>query len=201
MLRIYFQDRQAMPQLVNIGNEGEHMVQQVCFDLPDALAGAQVLLHLQLGAYADVVALGEERVFTLTRSHTAHPGRHTAWLEAFPDEERVWRSDVFYLHIHALPEDGEMLQQLYPTAVEQAMAAAAMLSGLNAQAETLAAGQAATVRVQTAQDGSESLVFGIPKGDQGDKPIAGVDYFTNEEKDTIVQQVLDALEAAEGAVY
>ena len=201
MLRIFFHDRQALPQLVNMGSEGEHLVQQVGFDLPDELAGARVLLHLQLGAYADVVTLGEERIFTPTRSHTAHPGRHTAWLEALPDEERVWRSEVFYLHIHALPEDGEMLEQLYPTAVEQAMAAAAMLSGLKAQTETLAAGQAAAVRVQTAEDGSSSLIFGIPKGDQGEKPVAGVDYFTQADRAAMVQQVLNDLQAAEGEAY
>ena len=94
-----------------------------------------------------------------------------------------------------------MLEQLYPTAVEQAMAAAAMLSGLKAQTETLAAGQAAAVRVQTAEDGSSSLIFGIPKGDQGEKPVAGVDYFTQADRAAMVQQVLNDLQAAEGEAY
>ena len=200
-LRIYFQDRTAVPQLVMIGNEGEHLVQQVQFDLPDELSAAGVLLHMQLDGYADVISLGAERIFAPTRSHTAHPGRHTAYLEAFAGEERVWRSDVFYLSIQALPQEGETMQQLYPTAVEQALAAAARLNGLDAQAETLAEGQAATVRCAAGEDGTSRLIFGIPKGDQGDKPVKGVDYFTAEEQQALVEDVLGALAAAEGEVY
>ena len=193
-----------MPQLVMMGNEGEHLIQQVQFDLPDELSAASILLHVQMDGFADVISLGAERIFTPTRSHTAHPGRHTAYLEALVGEERVWRSDVFYLNIQALPEDGETLQQLYPTAVEQAMVAAAKLTGLGVQAETLAEGQAATVRTAAAQDGTDRLIFGIPKGDKGDKgdtPVKGEDYFTLEEQQAMVGEVLAAIEAAEGEVY
>ena len=200
-LRIYFHDRAAVPKLVPIGNEGEHLIQGVAFDLPDELDGAEVLLHMQMGSYADVVSLGAERVFYPTRSHTAHPGRHTAYLEAFVGEGCVWRSDVFYLSVQALPVDGERIEQLYPTAVEQAMAAAARLSGVYAQAETLAAGQAATVRTAVEEDGASCLIFGIPKGDKGDKPVKGVDYFTAEEQQALVNEVLGAIMTAEGEVY
>lgn len=200
-IRVVFLDRRAVPELVRLGNEGEHLAQKIKFDLADELRGAQVLLHLQIGEYADVVALSERREFEPTRSHTAHPGRHTAYLEAFVDEEIVWRSDVFYVSIGALPQDGEQLEQLCPTAVEQAMAASAKLAGLNAQVETLTEEQAATVRTETADDGTQRLIFGIPKGERGEKPVKGVDYFTEAERMELVEEVLQALPAAEGEVF
>lgn len=197
---IQFIDRRPQPQMVKIGNERENLAQRVMFVLPPDVKGSAVL-HLVKGVYADVVTLDETLVFEPTLTQTQYPGNWTAYLEVLGENEMVWKSDVFRMTIAALPDDGQIIEKAYPSAFEEALRAAETLSGMGARAETLAPGNAATVTFEQCEDGSRVIVYGIPKGDKGERPVKNIDYFTAADKAAIVQDVLDALPEAEGVSY
>ena len=159
---IQFIGRRPQPQMVKIGNERENLAQRVMFVLPPDVKGNAVL-HLVKGVYADVVTLDETLVFEPTLTQTQYPGNWTAYLEVLGENEMVWKSDVFRMTIAALPDDGQ-IEKAYPSAFEEAIAAAARLSGLEAEVETLPPGNPATVETRKREDGKEVLVFGIPTG-------------------------------------
>ena len=89
-LSVRFVDRAALPQLIRMGNQSDHLAQSLRFELPDFPDGAAVFLHLHIGGYADVVQLTGGRIFTPTRSHTAHTGKWTAHLEVLLDGDAIW---------------------------------------------------------------------------------------------------------------
>ena len=160
---VAFVGRHANPSTVRIGNERDNLAERIRFELP--VKGSAVL-HLQHGAYSDIVGL-EDGVYSPTRMQTQYPGKWTAYIEVMAEGDMVWHSDVFALLIGALPRDGEQIEQEYPTLFEDALNAAATLAQIEPAAETLPEGSAATVRREANADGSSRLVFGIPKGDQG----------------------------------
>lgn len=165
---VRFIGRSADPHAIKIGNEAENLAQAIKFELPHEFKYATVFLHIQFGYYADVVNLGDDRIFKPTRTHTQKPGRYTAYLEVLIDGDVVWKSDVFYLHVGSLPNDGELIEKKYPTAFEEALQAVAALTGIKVEAETLPSGSNATVRLEKTDEGESVLVYGIPTGDKGD---------------------------------
>ena len=121
---ISFDGRCAVPQVTAIGNQHDHNAERVQFVLPH-FEGGTATLHLRLGEYADVVDLPEDGVFTVTRTHTQRPGRIAAHVTIQAAGELVWHSDEFALYVGAVQDDGPLIEQAYPTAVESALAAAA----------------------------------------------------------------------------
>ena len=183
---VRFIGHSADPHAIKIGNEAENLAQAIKFELPHEFKYATAFLHIQFGYYADVVNLGDDRIFKPTRTHTQKPGRYTAYLEVLIDGDVVWKSDVFFLHVGSLPQDGEIIEQQYPTAIEDALRAVETLTGVGARAVTLDPGSDATVALEEDADGNRVIVFGIPRGHDGsggggsDPGTAGADggYYT-----------------------
>lgn len=111
--------------------------------------------------------------------------------------------------------DAETVKQEASNAAKDALAAAGRaadaaseIENMTANAVTLAPGEPATANYNAGV-----LTIGVPKGETGAKgdtgatgeaghtPVKGVDYFTNADKSEMIQAVLDALPAAEGASY
>lgn len=161
---ITLSDRRINMAAIKIGNENDNNAERIRFVLPSRLAGAAVFLHLRIGDHGDVVQLDEDRTFTPTRTHTQYPGKWEAWLEAMDNGDVVWHSDTFALIVGDLPDDGDKLQQQYPTAIEEALRAADMLTGMGAQAESLEPTQEASVQTVVDEDGNRILLFGVPRG-------------------------------------
>lgn len=174
-----------MPRAVKIGNEGENLAQTIKFELSQELRNADVFLHMQIGYYADVVELGKDRVFAPTRTNTQTPGRFNAYLEAYAEGDMVWKSDVFFLHVGSLPQDGEIIEQIYPTAFEEALKAVAALTDITVAAETLPPGSNATVRLEKNENGESVLVYGLPQGEQGVSPTVDVQPIDNGHRITV----------------
>lgn len=174
-------DRRTEIPTIRIGNEGDNNAESIEFALPESLNDATVFLFLGIDRYSDVVRL-DDRTYTPTRNHTQHPGEWRAYLQAVADDDVVWHSDMFALRIGNLPPLGQQIEQAYPTAIEEALRAADMVTGLEAEAETLPADSEATVRTETDEDGNRKLVFGIPRGRDGGGTGGGggVDFTTDE---------------------
>lgn len=160
-------DRRVNAASIKIGNEGDNSAERIKFVLPARLASASVFLFLSIDNHSDVVKLDDERTFIPERKHTQYAGKWTAYLQAVADEDVVWHSDTFQLVIGNLPPAGEQIEQAYPTAIEEALRAVDMVTGLEAEAETLPAGSDATVRTEEDEAGNRKLVFGIPRGRDG----------------------------------
>lgn len=185
---ITLSDRRVNAASIKIGNEGDNNAERIKFVLPARLASASVFLFLSIDKYSDVVKLGEDRIYTPTRTHTQLPGKWTAYLQAVADEDVVWHSDAFQLVIGNLPPVGEQIEQAYPTAIEEALRAADMVTGLEAEAETLPAGSDATVRTEEDEAGNRKLVFGIPRGKDGEGGTSGGSAEVRVDGKTIVQE-------------
>lgn len=134
---VRFDDRRPIPAAVFIGNENDNLVESVEFELADWLSEAIVYIYLTANGKSDVVNLGTERVFDITRTHTHEAGRWEAYLEAYLNGDRVWHSDEFAMYVGALPAIGEQIEQQYPTAIEDALKAAETLTGMGAKIEML----------------------------------------------------------------
>ena len=162
---VRFDGRTPQPRTFRLANRGNNNVDTVQFRLP-LFDGAAAFLHLKTGGYSDVVRLADG-IYTATRTHTQYAGRMEGWIEIQADGDQVWHSDMFVMHIGDVPNDGPQIEQQYPTAIEEALRAAAMITGMGARAETLPAGSEATVRRELNEDGNPIIIFGIPRGRDG----------------------------------
>ena len=133
---IRFCDRTPSVDRIKVGNEMDNLAESVRFELPE-WDGAAVSLYISNGKCSDVVLLGADRTYRPTRTHTQHPGRWTAYLEAQQDGDVVWHSDPFGMIVGDLPATGEQISQAYPTAVEEAMQAAVQTAIDRAEVERL----------------------------------------------------------------
>ena len=162
MANVRIEGRRPNIPIIKLGNRGENLAETVRFELPAEYAAADVFLHMTIDDHTDVVRL-TDLSFTPERKHTQHAGKWTAWLEALADNDIVWRSDVFELIIGHIPDDGEQIEQEYPSAIEEALRAVDTLTGVGVTAESLPTDAEATVRMEE-KDGKRVLVFGIPRG-------------------------------------
>ena len=162
---VRFDDRRPIPAAILIGNENDNLVESVAFELADWLSEAVVYIYLTANGKSDVVNLGADRVFDITRTHTHEAGRWEAYLEAYLNGDRVWHSDEFAMYVGALPAIGKQIERQYPTAIEDALKAAETLTGLKARAETLPEGSEPTVRFD---EEAGEIVYGLPLGPKGD---------------------------------
>lgn len=87
-------------------------------------------------------------------------------------------------------ESIESIKKLIETRVPEGGGDGTVSVDFTVSAETLEAGSEATVREVENDDGSTTIVFGIPKGDT---PVKGQDYFTENDKGEMVNDVLNRL--------
>ena len=141
---------------------------------------------------------------------------------AVPDELLQKTKPVLaYIYLHTDEDDGEtvyavtipVINRAQPTdvqplppvknaleeAIEALNRAIATLEGLSVSATTLDPGAEATVtKVIDETTGAISFAFGIPKGDA---PVRGVDYWTAEDKEEIVNEVFSQITSAQGKLF
>lgn len=117
---VMFYDRKPFPQDVTIGNQYDNNAEQIQFVLP-VYTGGTAYLHLHIGTYSDVVQLADG-VYTVSRNHTQQTGTIHAHIEIMADGDVVWHSNEIRMFVGATAEDGEQIEQAYPTAIEQALA-------------------------------------------------------------------------------
>lgn len=153
---IRFCDRTPSVDRIKVGNEMDNLAESVRFELPE-WDGAAVSLYISNGKFSDVILLDADRIYSPTRTHTQHPGRWTAYLEAQQDGDVVWHSDPFGMIVGDLPDTGEQISQAYPNAVEEAMKAAA---------QTLRDKDAAEAARKAAEDAADAAgnAAGIARG-------------------------------------
>lgn len=122
--------------------------------------------------------------------HTGEDDGETVYTVSIPIIRRAQPTDV-----QPLPPVKNALEE----AIEALNKAIAVLQGLSVSATTLEPGAEATVtKVIDETTGDISFAFGIPKGDA---PVRGVDYWTEEDKTEIVNEVFSQITSAQGKLF
>lgn len=165
MKTIKFNWRTPYPRVITVGMETDHNAEDVRFGVP-MLEGEHMLLYITAGNYSDVIQL-DHGVWHPSRTHTQRPARFEAYIERRKGDDIVWHSEPFAMIVDKLPPTKKKLEQAYPTAIEEALRAVDMLTGVGARAVTLPPGSEATVDIETDEDGNRVIVFGIPRGQNG----------------------------------
>ena len=120
MKRITFIDRKAMPGRIQIGVELDNGVEAVQFELPEIDPEQAATLYWRNGNHADVVAL-DGGIWTIANSITQYPGEAECYIEIAAHEDILWHSALFHVVVRDLPGIDAAVEQVYPTAIEQAL--------------------------------------------------------------------------------
>lgn len=173
---VRFKGRKTSPDVLYMGVQMDNNVEAARFILPHELDGATVELHLRYEDQADTIILKDDRTWVLTRKHTQYPGLWTGWIKASrASDDMTWHADPFSIQINSTPDpDGEEIPEKYPSAVADALKAAASIINADVSAQTLPAGSAATAEMTQDADGNITIVYGIPQGIQGDRGEQGL---------------------------
>ena len=122
--RIVFRaDRSPMPEWLNIGYEGDNMVERLEVILPKISDRQRAYLMIGESEYAnmvDMVADGDVRYHVdLTAELVGKAGAAQAYIAIDGDDGSTWHSGVFRLNTGDLPAVNEDIAEHYPDAVEK----------------------------------------------------------------------------------
>lgn len=192
MKTIRFRGRTPEPRCVTVGMQADHNAESVRFVVPERTE-EYCLLYLSAGNAGDVVQL-ENGIWTPERSYMRRPARYQCYLERRRGSEMVWHSEPFELHVDRLPAIGEKIARAHPTLLDQVAEQAqkveeegrALISRAQAvedfteavgkvavSVETLPEGAAAQGGAQMDKTSGLHIALSIPKGDKGDRGVAG----------------------------
>ena len=128
MITIRFSGRTPEPRNIEIGMENDQNAETLRFLLPQVAEGqsAWLLMILPDGAEPDAIRILDGMV-TVPGSITEVPGRIRAWVEILGGDDIAWNSEIMTMDVGDLPAISEEVERSYPTAIQEALAAAALL--------------------------------------------------------------------------
>lgn len=80
------------------------------------------------------------------------------------------------------------------SSADAAEAAKNSIVNMSVSTQTLSPGESAVVEYSTSEEGNLSVKYGIPRGDSGYTPVKGTDYYTQEDVEAIVSDVVSQLD-------
>jgi len=124
VITIRFAGRKPVPLASEIGMETDQEAEKLRFLLPQVADNQSAFLMLILpDGSADALQLSEGMA-TLPARATSQPGRIRAWVEIQGAGGVAWNSGLLYLDVGDVPPISEEIEQQYPTAIQEALAAA-----------------------------------------------------------------------------
>ena len=121
---IRFVDRAAKPRRFKVGVELDNNVETVRFDLPELDEDQAATLYWRNGEHADAVSL-TDGVWTIENTMTQYPGEAECYIVITVGEAQTWHSEVFWAVIPDLPSIEGTVEQVYPSAIQAGVEAAA----------------------------------------------------------------------------
>ena len=151
MITIRFSNRTPAPLVSKIGMETDQQAEKLRFLLPQISDGQSAQLMLLLPDGTPEILRLVDGMALVPAAVCGQPGRSRAWVEILGSGGVAWNSEVFYLEVGDLPPISEAVEGKYPTALQDALDAAA---------------QAVTLRneAQAARDRAESAAAAIAGG-------------------------------------
>ena len=130
MITIRFSGRQPAPRSCSIGQETDQNSQTLRFFLPQISDSQVAHLMLLLPDGTPEILHIRDGLATVPLRLTAQPGRIRAWVEITGSDTAAWNSELFYLDVGDLPPISEQVEHRYPTAIQDALKAAADMEDL-----------------------------------------------------------------------
>ena len=167
MITIRFSGRMPSPVIASIGMETDSRAEKIRFLLPQIANGqtAQLMMLLPDGT-PEMLQINSGMV-TVPSTVLEIPGRIRAWVEILGSDSAAWatawNSELFYLDVGDLPPISEKTEHKYPTAIQDAMEAAAQALLYRDEAQSAAAlaidGHGGMLHFEMGDDGHLYLYF------------------------------------------
>lgn len=151
MITIRFSGRTPSPREISIGEETDAGADGLRFRLPELAPWQIATLQMILPDGTPEAVTIEDGEIALPASMTAQAGRTRAWVEVLGDNSTAWHSELFYLDVGELPPISEEVEQTYPTAFQQVLAATAADKAAAAASAALAEAAAAYAAASSGQ--------------------------------------------------
>lgn len=151
MRTIRFNGRVAKPRAFPVGVEMDNGVEEVAFELPQIAASQTETIYWMNGAHADADAL-TDGVWTIGNTMTQYPGEAVCYIAISDGDELLWHSEPFVAEIKSLPDTEGTVEQAYPSALQQAIDAAAGSAEDAADSAEAAAASAASIGTITVEN-------------------------------------------------
>ena len=130
MITFRFSGRQPAPRCCSIGQETDQNSQTLRFFLPQISDSQMAHLMLLLPDGTPEILTIRDGLATVPLALTEQPGRIRAWVEITGSDTTAWNSELFYLDVGDLPPISEQVEHKYPTAIQDALQAAADMEDL-----------------------------------------------------------------------
>lgn len=176
-------DAQSEPRLAQYDEEAGAWVADVPDNCMTRAETVNVYVYVMYGE--DETHSRSKTMYTATFTPISRPAPSDA---VTPEQTNAWNAMVTEINLtlakmntavsetNAAAVGARDAAQDAQSAVSKADAVTAAWSGASATAQTLTPGSAATVSVETDENGTKQFTFGIPRGEKGDTGPAGVTF-------------------------
>lgn len=123
MITIRFAGRMPQPMVFSIGQETDQDAEKIRFLLPQVADNQTAALVMLLPDGSGEALNIVDGVATVSSAMTEQPGRIRAWVEIMGGGI-AWNSEMMYMDVGDLPPISEVVERDYPTAFQEALAAA-----------------------------------------------------------------------------
>ncbi len=130
MITFRFSGRQPAPRSCAIAQETDRNTQTLRFFLPQISDKQSAQLMLLLPDGTPEILQIRDGLATVPSTLTEQPGRIRAWVEILGEDTIAWNSELFFLDVGDLPPISEQVEHKYPTAIQDALQAAADMEDL-----------------------------------------------------------------------
>ena len=201
-MNVRFEGRTAIPKVIHVAVENDNNVETLQFELPEIGENQEAMLYWSKDEIGDVIKIKDGAV-VVTNNMTQIVGNITAFVRITADGEKQWSSYPFTLCIKGLPNTEEIVEQVYPTAIQQGVDAVNALvkkatdkvdeiRNIDATATVGVGTYTPSVRVTKTEEGNKINFNFAFNGLKGYTPIKGTDYWTSSDKAEIVQEILNS---------
>lgn len=126
MITIRFAGRMPQPMVFSIGQETDQDAEKIRFLLPQVADNQTAALVMLLPDGSGEALNIVDGVATVSSAMTEQPGRIRAWVEIMGGGI-AWNSEMMYMDVGDLPPISEVVERDYPTAFQEALAAAGVI--------------------------------------------------------------------------
>ena len=144
MQTIRFRDRTAYPRNIKVGVQLDNGVEKIAFELPQIADGQIATLYWINGEHADAELLADG-VWTVANTMTQYPGEALCFVVISDGDELLWHSEVFVAEVAGIPDAEGTIEQVYPSAIQAGVEAAAASAEDAAESAAAAAASAASI--------------------------------------------------------
>lgn len=117
-MNVRFDGRNAVPRVLHVAVETDNKVETLHFDLPEIGENQEAMLYYSQGGKGDAITITDGDA-VITNMMTQLTGDIQAYVRITADGDKQWNSVPFTISIKGLPNTEEIIDQMYPSAIQQ----------------------------------------------------------------------------------